>query len=315
MTAPRILLFPALAACLAAQAPAPKTATPAPPPPSSKAEAFDKVVLSVGEEKFTVGELQQMIDALPEQYRNAARGAGKRQFAEQLIRLKLLSQEARRRKLDQTPLFQKQLALQRDNLLAGALFQDLSANSTIDEASSRRYYDQHKSEYEQVKGRHILVRMQGSPMPLPAEKKELTEEEALAKAQALRKRLLAGEDFSALAKAESDDTGSGANGGDLGFFKHGQMVPPFEQAAFSLPVGQLSEPVKTQFGFHLIQVEQKEAKTYEEVRGEIEKRMRPDIARQAVEDLRKQTPVTIDEAYFGPENPPAQGPQQPPAPK
>jgi hypothetical protein len=81
-----------------------------------------------------------------------------------------------------------------------------------------------------------------------------TEAEALALANELRERILAGEDFAALAKAYSDDTSSGANGGDLGWFGRNAMVAPFEEAAFSLAVGEVSEPVKTDFGYHLIEV-------------------------------------------------------------
>ena len=86
-------------------------------------------------------------------------------------------------------------------------------------------------------------------------KPELTEEQALAKAQEIKKKLAAGGDFAALAKAESDDTGSGANGGELGTFKRNSMVPEFEQVAFSLARGQVSDPIKTQFGYHMIQVD------------------------------------------------------------
>src|SRR5438093_795614 len=109
-------------------------------------------------------------------------------------------------------------------------------------ADARKYYDAHKSEYERVKARHILIRFKGSPVPA-GDKKDLTEEEALAKSKALREKIAGGADFATLAKAESDDTGSGANGGDLNFFGHGQMVPAFEQVAFKLPVGEVSEPV------------------------------------------------------------------------
>jgi len=85
-----------------------------------------------------------------------------------------------------------------------------------------------------------------------------TDAEALALANELRSRILAGEDFAALARAYSDDTGSGANGGDLGWFGKGRMVAPFEEAAFSLPLNQVSEPVKTDFGYHLIEVLEKD---------------------------------------------------------
>lgn len=78
--------------------------------------------------------------------------------------------------------------------------------------------------------------------------------EALALADELRARILAGEDFAALARAYSDDTGSAVEGGDLGWFGRGRMVAPFEEAAFSLPIGEVSEPIKTDFGYHLIEV-------------------------------------------------------------
>jgi parvulin-like peptidyl-prolyl isomerase len=82
--------------------------------------------------------------------------------------------------------------------------------------------------------------------------------EALALANELRSRILAGEDFAVLASAYSDDTSSGPNGGDLGWFGKGRMVAPFEEAAFSLPVGQVSEPIKSDFGYHLIEVLEKD---------------------------------------------------------
>ncbi|MBM3776587.1 MAG: hypothetical protein FJW37_15710 [Acidobacteria bacterium] len=127
----------------------------------------------------------------------------------------------------------------------------------------------------------------------------MSEAEALAKAQQLRQRLAAGENFSALAKAESDDTGSAAAGGSLGTFRRGQMVAPFEQAAFAMAPGELSEPVKSQFGYHLIKVEAREAKTFDELRPDLEKKMRPELARQRIERIRKDAEVVLDEGYFG----------------
>jgi parvulin-like peptidyl-prolyl isomerase len=302
------VIFLALGGTLSAQVPEPKPKTPAAAKPPAAvaaappAQGFDKVVLSVGDEKMTIGEFEKFVDALPEQYRAAAKGPGKRQVAEQLVSLKTLAQEARKRKLDQDPQFKSQLAFQAENLLAGTLYRDLSTNLKLDEADVRKYYDDHKNEYERVKARHILIRVKGSAAPA-AGKPELTDEEALAKAKALRARLVAGEDFAAIAKAESDDAGSGATGGALDFFGHGQMVPPFEQAAFAAPVGQITEPVKTQFGYHLILVEKHETKTFDEVRPDIAKKIRPELAKKAVDNLRKQASVNIDESFFGPEQP------------
>lgn len=86
-----------------------------------------------------------------------------------------------------------------------------------------------------------------------------TEAEALALATELRQRILDGEDFAALAVEYSDDTGSGANGGDLGWARRGAYVAEFDEAAFSLPIGETSEPIKTQFGYHIIQVIERDA--------------------------------------------------------
>ncbi|MEZ4734304.1 MAG: peptidylprolyl isomerase [Caldilineaceae bacterium] len=91
--------------------------------------------------------------------------------------------------------------------------------------------------------------------PTPVER---TDAEARALAEELRQRILAGEDFATLAQQYSDDTGSGAEGGDLGWFGAGRMVAPFEEAAFSLEVDEISEPIKTEFGYHIIEVLEKD---------------------------------------------------------
>jgi len=274
------------------------TAPVAPTPP-------DKVILTIGDEKITVAEFDQIVEALPEQIRAQVRGPQKRAFAEQLVRIKVLYQEAHRQKADESPKLQRQIELQRENLIAGALVQEMTANAQIDEATARQFYEQHKADYETARAHHILIRAKGSSLPVQPGKKELTDEEALAKAQEIRKKLEAGEDFATLAKAESDDVRSGANGGDLGPQKHNQTVPPFDQALFSLQPGQLSEPVKTQFGYHIIRVDSREVKTFDEVKPEIEKRLRPELARSAVENLQKKATVVIDDGFFGPAAAPA----------
>lgn len=295
-------MFLLLGGALFAQTPAPPKPFGVLPPAGAPSQPFDKVILVVGDEKMTVGEYEKFIDTLPDQYKSAARGPAKRQVIEQLVDLKVMAQEGRKRKLDQDPAYKAQLAFQAENLLAGTLYRQMNADLKLDDADLRKYYEEHKADYERVQARHILIRFKGSAVP-KGDKPELSEEEALAKANALRVRLKAGEDFATLAKAESDDAGSGKNGGDLNFFSHHQMVPAFEDAAFKLPVGQVSEPVKTQFGYHLILVEKHETKTFDEERADIEKKLRPEKAKQAVEALRKQASVTIDDSFFGPAAP------------
>lgn len=260
----------------------------------------NKVVLSIGNDKITAAEYNDIVNSLPQQYQATARGPGKRQFAEQLVQLKLLSALAQKDKVDQDPKVQKELAFNRDNLLASIMFQRMQENVKVGDPEIEQYYNAHKGEYEAVKARHILVREKGAPMQAIPGRPELTDEEALAKAKAIRARLVAGEDFATIAKAESDDTGSAAQGGELGEFRKGMMVPPFEQAAFAAKVGEITEPVKTPFGYHIIKVEAHTAKSLAEAKPDIEKKLRPEMARLAVEAMRKDAAVTIDDSFFGP---------------
>lgn len=270
-------------------------------PPSLTAAMIspNTVVLTIGDQKFTRAEFEALVAMLPDQLKAAAQGPNKRKFVEQFAELESLAGEARRRKLDESAEVKQMAALQMDQLLANELYKNVNATTQIDDAQLRAYYDQHKSEFEEVKASHILVRFKGSPVPLKSGQKELTDEEALAKAKDIRAKLLAGADFATLAKTESDDSGSGANGGSLGTFGHGRMVKVFEDAAFSLPVGQVSEPVKSQFGYHIIKVDERTEKKFEDVKPQIEARLKPEMTRKALDDLRKSIPITIDDQYFG----------------
>jgi peptidyl-prolyl cis-trans isomerase C len=263
------------------------------------ADPNDPVVMTVGDQKITKVEFERFLSALPEQVRAQAAGPNKRRFAEQVAEMKSLAYEARLRKLDQDPETQAKIGLQVDNVLASELFRTLTASLKTDEPSLKAYYDQHKGEYEEVKASHILIRVKGAQVPVREGQKELTDEEALAKVKALREKIAGGGDFAAIAKAESDDTGSGANGGELGSFGHGQMVPEFDKAAFALPVGQVSEPVKTQFGYHLIKVSEHNTKKFEEMKPKIENQLKQEMSRKAIDEVKKTVPVTIDDAYFG----------------
>ncbi len=265
------------------------------PPP-----AADPVVLTIGTEKVTKSQFEQIIDSLPDaQKAQAQAGPGRRALAEQLSELKSLAQEARQRKLDQSTRVQTQIALQTEQLLARLVYQDLGNSIKPDDASVHAYYDKHKAEWEEVKARHILIRTQGSKLPLKPNQKDLTDAEALAKAKEIREKILGGGDFAKLAATESDDTGTAPNGGDLGSFAKGAMAPAFEQTAFALEPGKVSEPVKTQFGYHLILVEAHTTKSIDAVKPEIEQKIKPEMAAKGLAELKKKTPVVFDETYFG----------------
>src|SRR5579871_1955351 len=289
-----------LASALFAQQPAPPSLA----NPLSKESKLklppDAVVLTVGTQKVTRAQFEELLAALAQNGRAATTPAAKRQVADQIGEIMALAQEARKRKMDQDPSVQQIVTIQTDQVLANALAKRVASELTIDEAALKAYYDAHVADFEQAKASHILIRFKGSRVPLKPDQKELTEDEALAKAQEIRKKLLAGGDFAAIAKAESDDPGSGAEGGSLGpAGPRGRFVGPFDQAVFSLPVGQISEPVKTPFGYHIIRVDERKAKSFAEARPDVEKKVKPEMVRAAMEKIHKETPVTLDDSYFG----------------
>lgn len=283
-----------------AQTPAAAPAVPATPEaaPAAAPAPADPVVISAGTIEVRRSEFENAIRSLPNEYQQYALGPGKRQFAQDVLRMKLLAAAGRQQGLDQSPEIQTQLDMMRDNLVANALVQRVQASFTLDEAALRQAYEANKAQYEKSNARHILIAFKGSPAAQPG-KPELTEEEAKAKAEDLRKKIDGGASFEELAKTESDDVGSGANGGSLGEFARGQMVPEFEQAAFTAAIGTVSEPVRTQFGFHLIRVDSRGAAPFEEVRPTLERAERQQRVQAYLEQLTNDAKPTFDAAYFG----------------
>jgi peptidyl-prolyl cis-trans isomerase C len=266
----------------------------------------DRVVATIGTDKMTAADFDAIVESLPPQYQAQVRGPAKRQFIEQLVMIKVLSQQALKMKVDQLPAAKTQIEFAKENILAQMAGKAMVESAKVDDAAMHKYYDEHKSDYQTVSAHHILIRFKGSPVPLKDGQKDLTEEEALAKAKELIASLKAGGDFAAAAKAESADAGSAAQGGDLGApFKRGQMVKPFEDAAFTQPVGQIGDPVKTQFGYHIIRVDKVESKSFDEVKPEIEAKLKPEIARKQMDDLKTSVGVKLDDNFFGPPPPPA----------
>jgi peptidyl-prolyl cis-trans isomerase D len=158
--------------------------------------------------------------------------------------------------------------------------QAIRNNITVPEQDIQRAYRQNIDQYsqpEQVRASHILLNTEGKD-----------EAAVRARAEDLLKQIKAGADFAALAKANSQDQASASKGGDLDFFGRGRMVPEFEAVAFTLPVGQLSDVVKTQFGFHIIKVTDKKAaevQPLDAVRPQITEQLKFERAQTRVQDL------------------------------
>ncbi len=187
---------------------------------------------------------------LPPQLEGASRDT---YVLDYLIDGKLVAQKAQADKLDAAPDFARKLAYQREKLLMEALLSKVAGEAATDAAIQKTYDDVAKTQKAEpeVHARHILV-------------------ENEADAQKALKRVKDGEDFAKVATEMSKDPGS--KGGDLGWFTKDRMVPEFADAAFKLQPGQVSDPVKSQFGWHIIKVEEKREKKFpalDEVREQV----------------------------------------------
>jgi len=163
----------------------------------------------------------------------------------------------------------------------------VAAATPVTDQDLQAYYDQHRDEYrvpEQVKVRHILIK---TPLPAPGQKEdEKAVADARAKAEGVLKELKAGGDFAKLAEKYSDDPGSAKAGGELGWIGRGRTVPEFEKAAFSLGKGQTSDLIKSSYGFHIINLEDKQdahLKLLAEVKGEIQEKVKQQKVSRATE--------------------------------
>lgn len=161
---------------------------------------------------------------------------------------------AREKGFDKRPEIKGQLEMITNNFLAFQYLQkEVISKIKVTEKEAKAYYDKNPDLFkspEQIKARHILIQVPKESSD--EEKKKLKE-----KAEEVLKKVKAGEDFTKLAAEFSDDSGTKSKGGDLGSFSKGSMVPAFEQAAFALKAGEVSDLVETEFGFHVIKVDEK----------------------------------------------------------
>ena len=208
------------------------------------ASADPKVLAKVDGSPITEDDLNDaMADigpGLPQKLEGAAR---QKYVLDYLIDLKLAAKKAQTEKLDESPEFARKLAYYRDKLAMEQLLGSVAKAATTEEAERKAYDEAAKAEppQEEIHARHILVP---------------TEDEA----KAALARIKGGEDFAKVATELSKDPS--ADGGDLGWFTKDRMVPEFSDAAFKLKKGEVSEPVKTQFGWHIIKIEDVRTKSF-----------------------------------------------------
>lgn len=273
------------------------------------ASAEEKVVATINDQPITEADIANAeaeiggdLGTLPESQKRLA-------LIEYLIDNQLFAAAAEKDKLDTGPDFEAKLAYLRRRALRELYFEKSIRESVKDEEVRKVYDDQvaKLKPEEEVQARHILVESEDQAKELAA-------------------KIKGGEDFAKLAKENSKDTGSKEDGGMLGYFARGQMVPQFETAAFALKKGEVSAPVQSQFGWHVIKLEDRRPRqppSYESVKDRILNSMLLRKAQQTAMELRSNVKIEyvdagvkklIEERHKALAPPPAEEPAKEPAP-
>ncbi len=243
-------------------------------PALAEGETADTVVATVNGTAITLGQMVALKETLPQEYQTLPDDVLFKGIYDQLIQQEVLAQSVK----DLSPRALANIENSRRGLVSGLAIDAVVKAAVTDEALQKAYDERFKDAKQQTEynAAHILVE---------------TEEEA----NAIKAELAAGGDFAEIAKAKSTDTGSGANGGDLGWFGLGMMVKPFEDAVVAAKVGELTGPVKSEFGYHLIMVKETriaEKPTLDQLRDELAAQVENAAITAKIDELTKGATVT-----------------------
>jgi peptidyl-prolyl cis-trans isomerase C len=275
-------------------------------PGTAEADAGGEVVASYAGKKLTSGQILREMERLPtpsRAYLNAPER--KRQFVDNMILNDLLYEEGKKAGYDSDQEVERQVSDLRKRLVVQRVMRKYQTPPEITDEKAKAYYDENPNLYSstQVRASHILV------------KDEDTAKQILADLKASPDK------FEEIAKAKSSDTASAQKGGDLGQFGQGRMVPEFERAAFALKEGELSDIVKTQYGYHIIKVTERkegERKPFDQVKEQIKATLRnkalQDQTQGHMDELKQQANVKLDDEALAKITPPAPTPGQAPSP-
>jgi len=200
---------------------------------------------------------------------------GRREVLDILIARELLYQEAVKHQLEKEKEVQIKMAEARRTVLVEAMM-DRLLTPKISGDALKNYYDAHRNEFREVRASHILV-------------------EKETEAKSLKTQLASGADFAELARTASKDSRTGPTGGDLGYFTKGRMIPEIAAAAFKMQANQISDPVKSSYGYHIIKVtDLREARRFEELPSAILDEVKRTILQTEIQVLRSANKVTVN---------------------
>lgn len=277
----------------------------------------DKVVIRVGAEKMTVSDLDYLLSTLSQQAQQNAVTTGRRAFGDQSALWLVLAQQALRDHLDADSELQRRMALDRLQKLANAEYAKLARDAKVDPDEISKYYDAHKSDYEEIEARRIIIRKKAADAKpgTPG----LTAEDAKARTDQIREALLAGKnpmDVQSQFVAAAD----GFMDVDPRPWRPAQLPPEWQKALGPLKDGQFTAPLDLPDSVAMLQVVKRRTLELKDVSKEIENSLHLQKIQQAVADLKKKADVWLDDAFFAPPAPkpppeqkPAGAPATPPA--
>lgn len=248
----------------------------------------EEVAAVIDGKEVTVAMIDERIEKMPEQYRAFAT-KHKKEVLDEMIAEQLLYQEARKRKLNEDPDIKELMDEAVKKVLLSKLVEDETKKSIpVSDDDVKKHYQENKEHYiipERVRASHILINSE-------------------VEARKAQEELKAGADFAEVAMRYSKDL-TKDRGGDLGYFKRGQMIPEFEKVCFDLKIGEVSDLVKTRFGYHLIKLTDRKSATYrdfEDVKERVGALLSRERQKQRLDDLIKglkdKAKVKIDDKVF-----------------
>ena len=256
-----------------------------------------RVIMRVNGEPITESEFAASFASLPQEMQQQfSSEQGKQAFAEQMVRMKILEQEARRRNLENDPQVAGVLAASRLDILANAAAQKL-----VDKASPaavQKFYNENQQRLQTADLYHIVIAYQGGAIPPKNGGPPPDERTAVNRALQIYQQLKEGANFEELAKKYSDDAASAARGGLLGQVAPGMLPQELDARVMSMKEGEISTAIPSRYGVHIFKMGARHATPLAQVQERIAAKVKQDETVQRVEELRKSAKVDYDPKFF-----------------
>jgi hypothetical protein len=254
------------------------------------------VIMRINGEPVTENEFQLFLSTLPDNIRLMAnQSEARKKIADQFVRMKVVEQEGRKLGGDKDPDVRSKMDFGHTNVLVEYALKKLAPAPP--ESQIRSEYEKHKGEFGAAEISHILVAYQGGKVP-PKAGPPLPMEQAIQKAQAIEAKLRSGSLFGPTAAQFSDDTTSGVQGGKLGEVQPGMLPPEIQAVVDKLSPGEISQPVRSEFGIHIFRLDDRRPAPYEQVKPMIVRKLQQDAVTAAIDKLEKSARVEKDPKYF-----------------